>query len=274
MPVKVRELLHVIALKFKNVTDIPQKEAMILLGKTLHKEISWFVAHGEDEIDVDECLWKDVERRSAHEPLEYILQQAMFYGKNFYVDNRVLIPRPETELLVDNVLKLATEFESPRIVEIGCGSGIISIMLALTLPDASITAVDISKDALAVSQHNAHLHGVKERITFLESSYLDAVEGSIDILVSNPPYISKHELLAQGLSFEPDLALFGGEKGDEMLCYIIDLYCEKQAHLLVCEMGYDQRLPIQKYAQFKGLEPFFYKDWANFDRGFWIKEKR
>jgi len=274
MRVQVKELLRIMALKFQKVTDIPQKEAMILLSKMLNKEISWLVTHGEDEITVDEYLWNDIDRRSMHEPLEYIVQQAMFYGKAFYVDKRVLIPRPETELLIDNVLTLAKEFEHPHIVEIGCGSGVISIMLALMLPDAIITAVDISKDALAVSQHNAHLHGVSGNITFLESNYLDAIEGSMDILVSNPPYIANHELLEKGLSFEPDLALFGGEKGDEMLCHIIDLYCERQARVLVCEMGYDQRLPILKYAQSKGLETFFYKDWADLDRGFWIKEKR
>jgi len=274
MHVRVKELLHVISSTLKEVTDIPQKEAMILLGEVLNKEMSWLVAHSDDTIEMDERLENYVKRRSLHEPLEYILQKATFYGRDFYVDNRVLIPRPETELLVEHVVELSKEFEHPSIVEIGCGSGIISIMLALMLPNARLIAVDISNDALAVSQHNAHLHGVSDRITFLQSSYLDAVDGSMDILVSNPPYIANNESLGQGLSFEPNLALFGGERGDEMLRHIIDLYCERNIGVLACEMGYDQRLPLMKYAQSKGLEVSFYKDLANLDRGFWIKEKR
>lgn len=272
--VSIKELLHVSTQRLREVSNIPQKEAMLLLCEVLGKEMSWLVAHSDDGIDVDDAFLEKVERRSKHEPLEYILGCATFYGKVFDVDARVLIPRPETEILVDKVVELAHELSHPHIVEIGCGSGIVSIMLALLLPHARFSAVDISEDALHVSRHNAKKHGVQERITFVHGSYLDGIEGTIDIIVSNPPYIANDEPLGIGLSFEPSLALYGGNRGDEMLCHIINLFCERNAKQLVCEMGYDQREAITLHVKEKGLHVNFYKDLAGLDRGFWIEEKK
>ena len=268
----IKELLHVNAQKLKAVTDIPQKEVMLLLAHTLGKEMSWLIAHSDECVEVDECFWQKLQRRENHEPLEYILGSATFYGKVFDVDVRVLIPRPETELLVDKVVELADAYHAPHIVEIGCGSGIISIMLALLLPHAKITAVDISEDALHVSKHNACKHGVSERIEFIKGSYLDGVEGTIDMIVSNPPYIANDEPLGLGLAYEPSLALYGGIKGDEMLKHIVDLFEIRGAQCLACEMGYDQRKALSEYAQHKGLVIDFYKDLAGLDRGFWIRK--
>ena len=271
----IKELLAHSAEQLRAVTDIPQKEAMILLGSVLDKEMSWILSHSHDEISVDEHFFELLKRRANHEPLEYILGKASFYGKEFSVDSRVLIPRPETEILVDKVVELSKELpHNAHIVEIGCGSGIISIMLALLLPEVKLTAVDISKDALQVSLDNAKQHGVDDRITFIEGSYLDGVEGEIDMIVSNPPYIANAEPLGIGLSFEPSLALYGGNRGDEMLCHIVDLFQERNVKALACEMGYDQREPMRLYAQSRDLEIEFYKDLANLDRGFWIKEKK
>ncbi len=271
--ISIKELLHVSTQRLREVTDIPHKEAMILLCEVLGKEMSWLVAHGDDCVDVDEAFWEKLERRSSHEPLEYILGHATFYGKVFDVDARVLIPRPETEILVDKVVELAHELSHPHIVEIGCGSGIVSIMLSLMLPEATVSAVDISKNALHVSEHNANKHGVRERINFIEGSYLQGVKGHIDMIVSNPPYIANDTSLAIGLSYEPSLALYGGHRGDEMLCHIIDLFIETNARILVCEMGYDQRESLHVYAHSKGLTPFFYTDLAGLDRGFWIRRE-
>lgn len=268
----IKALLHVSSQRLKSVTEIPQKEALILLSFVLQKEISWLIAHQDDEIDVEEVFYEKLERRVSHEPLEYILGTATFYGRVFDVDSRVLIPRPETELLVDHVVSLVKDIESPHIVEIGCGSGIISIMLALLLPDATLTAVDISKDALDVSRHNAKQYGVHSRIMFVHGSYLDGVDEQIDVIVSNPPYIAHDASLGRGLAFEPSLALFGGKRGDEMLKHIINLYVEKKAKVLVCEMGYDQRESLEDDAFKKGLVISFYTDLAGLDRGFWIKE--
>lgn len=271
----IKELLSYSAEQLREVTDIPQKEAMILLAHVLGCETSWILIHSHDEIKPDEHFFELLKRRVSHEPLEYILGKASFYGKEFNVDSRVLIPRPETEILVDKAVELARELpQNAHIVEIGCGSGIISIMLSLLLPDAKLTAVDISMDALNVSKQNAQKHGVDKNITFIESSYLDNVEGNIDMIVSNPPYIANNESLGIGLSYEPSLALYGGSRGNEMLCHIVDLFQERKAKALACEMGYDQREPMRLCAQSKGLEIEFYKDLASLDRGFWIKEKK
>lgn len=271
----IKELLSYSAEQLREVTDIPQKEAMILLAHVLGCETSWLLSHSNDEISIDEHFFELLKRRVSHEPLEYILGKASFYGKEFNVDSRVLIPRPETEILVDKAVELARELpKNAHIVEIGCGSGIISIMLSLLLPEAKLTAVDISMDALNVSKQNAQKHGVDKNIIFIESSYLDNVEGNIDMIVSNPPYIANDESLGIGLSYEPSLALYGGSRGDEMLCHIVDLFQERKAKALACEMGYDQREPMRLCAQSKGLEIEFYKDLASLDRGFWIKEKK
>jgi len=271
---RIKELLTLGTEKLRHVTEIPHKESMILLGDILGKEISWLVSHSEDDVGQHERFGELLKRRANHEPLEYILERASFYGRDFYVDKRVLIPRPETEILVDTVVALAkTVPEQAHIVEIGCGSGIISIMLSLLLPKARFTAVDISSDALHVSQQNAKRHAVSERIRFIEGSYLDGIDEEIDMIISNPPYIANNEPLDIGLSFEPSLALYGGKRGDEMLCHIIDLFVQKSAKVLVCEMGYDQREPIALHVKQKGLNVAFYKDLAGLDRGFWIKEK-
>ena len=273
MLLRIKELLTLGTEKLRHVTEIPHKESMILLGDILSKEMSWLVSHGDDDVDKNDRFGELLKRRANHEPLEYILGRASFYGRDFDVDKRVLIPRPETEILVDKCVELAKILpEDAHIVEIGCGSGIISIMLSLLLPKAKLTAVDISSDALHVSQHNAQKHGVHERIRFIEGSYLDGVGEEIDMIISNPPYIANNESLGIGLSFEPSLALYGGNRGDEMLCHIIDLFVQRGAKVLVCEMGYDQREPIALHVKQKGLAVEFYKDLAGLDRGFWIKE--
>ncbi len=270
---QIKKLLHLSAQEFVGVSNIPQKEAMLLLAHHLNQQMSWIIAHSEDEIEVSEAFWRDVKRRKLHEPLEYILQKASFYGLDFQVDNRVLIPRPETELLVDKVVTLSHLLGKIHIVEIGCGSGIVSIMLARLLPMASIIAVDISQEALDVSRKNAQWHGVEDRICFMHGSYLEGVHQPIDVIVSNPPYIAHGTKLDQNLSYEPSLALYGGEKGDEMLKHIMDLFDIKKAKFLVCEMGYDQKQSLDIYAKSKGFKAHFYKDLAGLDRGFWIRRE-
>lgn len=270
--IRIKDLLQESALCLREVTDIPQKEAMMLLAESLGKEMSWLIGHGDDYIKAEGAFEENIKRRSLHEPLEYILGRAMFYGTFFEVDSRVLIPRPETELLVDHAVKLAKDFPHSHIVEIGCGSGVVSVMLALLLPHAKITAVDISEDALHVSQKNAKMHGVSDRIRFVHGSYLDSVTEKIDMIVSNPPYIANQEPLAIGLSYEPSLALYGGSRGDEMLCHIMELFMKRKAKVLVCEMGYDQKKPLEEHARKIGLSAHFYEDLAGLDRGFWIKD--
>lgn len=266
---KVKELLEEGARRIAGISDIPKKEARILLASYLKKDQLWLLTHeGED---VCEKGYLDlIERRSKNEPIEYITNSANFYSRDFYVDKRVLIPRPETEILIDEVVATCKGLKRPIIIEIGTGSGIISIMLAILLPHAILKAIDISSDALAVAKINATKYGVSDRIEFILSDLLDECdEKNFDILVSNPPYIADDEPLHVGLSYEPNLALYGGKVGGEILEKIFYLAIDRKVNYLACEMGYDQREKICKLAsQYK---PKFYKDLASLDRGFVIK---
>jgi len=268
----VKDALIKATKKLNRVCDIPNKEARILLAFYLQKDQLWLITHDTEKV-VNEDYFELIERRLENEPIEYITNRANFYGEEFFVDSNVLIPRPETELLVDLVVSTCKGIKKPVIVEIGTGSGIISIMLAKLLPNAIIKAVDISNGALDVAQLNAEKHGVEEHIKFIHSDLLDNVaDKNFDILVSNPPYIANEESLHVGLSYEPSLALFGGKEGDEILKKIIDTYFDKKIKFLACEMGYDQKSRLTKYLETMELTVDFYQDLAGLDRGFIVKK--
>ena len=267
----VKEVLVEATKRIKGISDIPNKEARILLASYLKKDQIWIITHDDEDIE-EEGYFELIKRRAKNEPIEYITNSASFYGEKFYVDSNVLIPRPETELLVDLVVSTCKGIKRPTIVEIGAGSGIISIMLALLLPNAIIKAVDISPEALHVAKLNAKNHGVRSRIEFILSDLLDSCdEKNFDVLVSNPPYIANDEPLHVGLSYEPSLALYGGKVGGEILKKIYNLAKKRKASFLACEMGYDQKKYISNISS--PLKPKFYKDLANHDRGFIIDFK-
>lgn len=266
---RVKEALIFGANSLKKSSSIPNKEARILLAHLLKKDQMWLITHEDEDIDCLDAYNELILRRINHEPIEYITNQASFYLRDFYVDNRVLIPRPETEILIDKVVDVSKSFENPQIVEVGCGSGIISIMLALLLPQAKITAVDISYKALEVAKINAKKHGVEKRIEFMQSDLLQKIDNKkIDILVSNPPYIADGESLDVGLSYEPDVALFGGSIGDEILKKLVGETIQKKIPVLACEMGYDQQDKLTRYLSNFNLKAKFYQDLAGLDRGF------
>ncbi len=159
-----------------------------------------------------------LERRYIGEPIQYITGQADFYGLPFCVTPDVLIPRPETEHLVEKALKLAANFAAPRIIDVGTGSGCIAVALAHKLPHAAITAIDLSAAALAVAGENATRNGVTLR--FLEGDLLAPVAGErFEIIVSNPPYVpltDRETLSVEVREYEPALALFAGDDGLEV----------------------------------------------------------
>ncbi len=265
----VRDVLIEATRRIKSISDIPNKEARILLSFYLKKDQIWIITHDNENIE-EEGYFELIKRREKNEPIEYITNSANFYGKEFYVDSNVLIPRPETELLVDQVVSICRGMKRPRIVEIGTGSGIVSIMLKYLIPDAEVTAIDISEEALNIAKDNAIKHN--QKIEFICSDLCENyVEKNFDILVSNPPYIANDEVLDIGLSYEPSLALYGGGIGDEILRKIIDIYQEKNIKYLVCEMGYDQKEKIDNYIENLALHVEYYKDLSNLDRGFVIE---
>jgi release factor glutamine methyltransferase len=200
----------------KQRIESPRLTIELLLAHLLKKKRMDLYLEFERELDEATLikLREMVRRRVAGEPLQYITGEVEFCGLKFQVDKRVLIPRPETELLVETVVG-----RNPRkIVDVGTGSGCIAIALAKKLPEAEISALDISPEALEVARGNASLHQIEKNIRFLESDLLEALSGSfvVDTIVSNPPYIADRELAKlpkEVRDFEPVRALAAGEDG-------------------------------------------------------------
>jgi release factor glutamine methyltransferase len=225
---------------------IPRREAEMLVAHLLGKDRAWVVSHGEYAIDAAraEEINLTVEARALGTPVAYLIGSREFYGRDFAVDQRVLIPRPETETLIEAALERMPGGEC-NVLDLGTGSGAIAITLALERPAWSVTAVDASGDALDCAQQNAALLGAESAV-FLEGSWYSPVQGwTFDLIVSNPPYVAGGDVhLKQGdLRFEPAAALTDGS-GDG-LASIRAIVNGAPDHLepggwLMFEHGYDQ----------------------------------
>ncbi len=272
----IKETIKKYAPRLKYVTHIPAKEIEILMLHILGKNTIWLhLNYNEPFLDEKE-LEKLVKKREDNYPIEYLINKATFYGENFIVEPKVLIPRPETEILVDNAIEIIKEFKREvKVVEIGTGSGIISVMLALLIEDIQIIAVDINEKALELARRNAAKHKVEHKIQFrLSNLYENIMDEDIDMTISNPPYIANDYKLPKNVKYEPSNALFGGEVGDELLKDIIKGTYEKRIKYLLCEMGYDQKKPLEKYLNEFEIENYsFYQDYEKFDRGFTVEFK-
>ncbi|MGA2808900.1 MAG: peptide chain release factor N(5)-glutamine methyltransferase, partial [Terracidiphilus sp.] len=198
-----------------------RRDAETLLLHVVRRERAALLARWKEVLDADEVnrFIELIERRLTGEPIQYILGEAEFYGLPFRVTPDVLIPRPETEHLVEKVIEIAGRFpaalNAPRIVDVGAGSGAISVALAHELPQAQITAIDLSAPALAIAQENAKRNGVAVR--FLRGDLLAPLgEEQAEIVVSNPPYVPSTDratLAVEVRDYEPALALFAGGDG-------------------------------------------------------------
>jgi release factor glutamine methyltransferase len=185
-----------------------------------------------------------------------IVGRREFWGLEFEVTRDVLVPRPDTEFVVEAAIELAGT-RAVRIVDIGTGSGCIAVSLAVALPAATLVAADISPAALAVARRNAERHGVRDRMTFVQSDLLEGVTGIADLIVSNPPYIASADVRSlppEVVKYEPHVALFGGEDG---LVAIRRLFAAASAHLapgghLVIEFGYAQESDVAALATATG----------------------
>ncbi|NPA59026.1 MAG: peptide chain release factor N(5)-glutamine methyltransferase [Epsilonproteobacteria bacterium] len=269
----VKDTLAKISSKLKPFIPRASREAQLLLMAHLNVDELWLLTNQNTQVKDIQKLDAWVERRAKNEPLEYITNKVSFYSQEFFIDYGALIPRPETELLIDEVLKNIKNLDAQMtFVEVGVGSGIISIVLAQKLKNAKFIAIDISEKALKIAQKNIEKFGMTSRIELRLASLLDAVDEKIDYLVSNPPYIADEVELESNLSYEPQNALFGGKIGDEIIKKLLDEALKRKINFFTCEMGYDQMGKIQKYLQnkqFKSLK--FYKDYSDFDRGFTLK---
>jgi len=272
----IKETIKKYTPRLKNVTHIPAKEVEILMLHLLDKNTIWLHLNYNGPFDKEKELEKLVSKRETNYPLEYLINKATFYGETFNVKEGVLIPRPETELLVENAVEILKEKKKPvKVLEIGTGSGIISVMLALLIEDIKVIAVDINEKAIELAKSNAIKHGVEDKIEFrLSNLYENVNEEDIDMTVSNPPYIANDYKLPHNVKYEPSNALFGGEVGDELLKNIIDQTKEKNIEYLLCEMGYDQKKPLEEYFKNYDVQSYsFYKDYEMFDRGFTLQFK-
>ena len=269
----ISELLQEITQTLSPHVERASREAQLLLMAYLEKDELWLITHQKTEIQNPEKLFEWVQRRAKNEPFEYITQSVSFYSQEFFIKEGALIPRPETELLIDDVIKNFQDKDANiTFVEVGVGSGIISIVLAQHFLNARFIAVDISVDALEIAKINIARFGLSERIELRLGSLLEPIHERVDYLVSNPPYIEDGVALESNLDYEPQNALYGGKVGDELIQKLLDEVLSKEIRFFSCEMGYDQKDKIQNYlknTQFKSLE--FYKDYSDFDRGFTLK---
>ena len=251
-------------------SQLPRAEARRLLAYLTGQPLTWFMAHGDDPADPDTTTRFQAlaERRRAGEPLAYLLGQQEFYGRPFAVSPAVLIPRADTETLVETALEqLLLQRQQRRAVplsllELGTGSGIIAITLALEAPDTEVHAVERSPEALAVAQQNAKALRA-DNIHWHAGSWWQALAcpRRFDLIVSNPPYIAAgdHHLQQGDLRFEPPQALAAGPDGLDDLRIIIG---GAPAHLnpggwLLLEHGYDQEAPVQALLRDAGFADVF-----------------
>ena len=208
--------------------ESPRLEAELLLAHVRKcQRIELYTHHGEILSDDHRANMRElVRRRAKHEPVAYLTGKKEFFSLDFEVSKDVLIPRPETELLVEETLTAISEKKQPLILELGTGSGCIACSLAVKRADASITAVDLSPAALDIARQNAKKHAVQNRIRFLEGNLFEPVERNerFDVILSNPPYVCDHELAeldADVRDHEPKLALLAGKDGLDVIRRII-----------------------------------------------------
>jgi release factor glutamine methyltransferase len=235
-----------------------RREAGSLLAHVLGRDRTFILSHADDPISDEqlEKFYEGLAARARRKPLQYITGHQEFYGLDFEVNEDVLIPRPETELLIDLALKATAESNAARLIcDVGTGSGCIAITLLHQLPQARVVAIDISAPALAVAERNAARHAVTDRIEFIVSdcfAEMDPTGTIFDLIVSNPPYVAEGAfagLQREVRDFEPRTALMAGPDG---LAVIRRLLQEAPAFLktggqFLFEIGFDQR------AAFEGL---------------------
>lgn len=189
-------------------------------------------------------------RRARREPTAYIVGMREFWGREFLVTPAVLVPRPETEFIVEEAIDVLRGVAAPRMADIGTGSGILAVTLAAELPAATIVATDISTTALEVARQNATRIGVAGRIAFINTSYLDAVDGLFDLIVANPPYVRDGDkpALSRDVRHEPEVALFGGPDGLRDVGGVLDAAVArvKSDGWFVMEFGYGQEEDVRR----------------------------
>ena len=234
-------------------------DAEVIARHILGWDRAGLIVHGRDHEPPDFPAPFDaaIARRAAREPVAQIIGLREFWGLDFEVTRDVLIPRPETEIIVEEALAFAAAHTCRTVVDVGTGSGCLAVAIAHELPSVRVTAVDVSVAALEVARRNAVRHRVADRIVFQHSDVLDGFNGRVDLIVSNPPYVPEGdaELMQEDVvRYEPHMALFGGQNGLE----IVDrLFRQAADHLepggqLIVEFGFGQAEQVARLGEAAG----------------------
>ncbi len=262
-----------IKLKTKNI-DSPKQKARLLMQYVLHKNRQYLIVYDEKKLtpNQEERYFEGVSRMLQGIPLQHITHLQEFMKMNFYVNKDVLIPRQDTEVLVEEVIKIAKRINAKKILDLCTGSGAIAISLAKYIENSQITATDISEKALEIAEKNAIEQKVDRQIAFLQSDlFNDIPKEKYDIIVSNPPYIKKDVIktLNQEVQKEPIIALDGGIDGLKFYHKIISNSYEflKYGGYLCLEIGYDQKIDVieliekeEKYVNTYGKKDLYDND--------------
>ena len=246
----------------------------ILVQYVLKIDRNKLIINKNDNVDINkENEYKEyIEKIIKGKPVQYITNNQEFMRLNFYVDENVLIPQPDTEILVEEVIKSIDIKENIEILDMCTGSGCIGISLAKNIENTKVTLVDISKEAIEIAKKNAIQNGVENKVTFIQSDMFENVKGKFDIIVSNPPYIKTNiiQTLDKQVQNEPHIALDGGEDGLDFYKILINeahKYLKKDGKIFL-EIGYDQKQEVESLAKqskhYKKIETI--KDLSQNDR--------
>lgn len=248
----IREAINkaTIKLKMKKI-DSPKLKARLLMQFVLNQTRQYLMVYDEKKLtqEQEEKYWEAVEQLVNGIPLQHITHRQEFMKMDFYVNKQVLIPRPDTEVLVEEVIQIAKKINAKKILDLCTGSGAIAVSLAKYIENSQITAVDISQEALNIAKLNAKKHQVDKQITFIQSDLFDDLpKEKYDMIVSNPPYIKKEMIKAldEEVQKEPHIALDGGYDGLDFYRKITHQSYEflKYKGFLCLEIGYDQKIDV------------------------------
>jgi len=230
-----------------------RREASSLLAFVLQKDAAFLIAHPDFELTEEQAsvFENAIRRRATHEPFQYITGKQEFWGLDFEVTPDVLIPRPETEILVEKAISILSSIESPRFCELGVGSGCIAVSLLHSVPAAIAVVTDISPAALADAKRNAKRHTVDRRIDFRQGDLFEGITDRFDMILSNPPYVADEQIEAlqpEVRDFEPRGALSGGFDGMDIIRRIVDDAPKflKPGGSLLIEIGFDQAARVKE----------------------------
>jgi release factor glutamine methyltransferase len=265
--------LQIVGIKSANL------ESRILMQHVTGKSIEYLLARSEERLtELEQIIFKNlVNRRILLEPIAYIIGYKEFYGYQLIIDNKVLIPRQDTEVLIDAILSDIKIDAELAILELGTGSGCIALSLLLEMPNSNVTATDISNEAIAIARQNAIKHKVSDRFKIVGSNWFKNLEKQkFDIIVSNPPYISFDDTVymsPETLKYEPHLALFAEDNGLASY-YIIAKEAKgflKQNGKLFLEIGFNQLAAVTEiFVSYGYTVKQVYKDLEGRDRGLLI----